>query len=75
MLSGYVTYSESIKPWIELYQGVLQTCSDFDLINGVADSRITSHIQKAVMRGVRWDIVHSSDTDVEFFFNTTYITS
>ena len=33
----------------------------------VADSWITSHIQKAVMRGVRRDIVHSNNTDVAVY--------
>ena len=63
MLSGYITDSEGMKPWVELYQGDLQTCSDFDLMNEVADSRITPHIQKAICR----DIVHSNDSVIVIY--------
>ena len=46
-------------------------------MNEVADSCITSHIQKAVMTGVRRDDVHSNNTDavvyllydIHFFIN------
>ena len=48
VLSGCVTDSEGMKPWIELYQGDLQTCLDLYLMIEVADSRITPHFQKAV---------------------------
>ena len=33
-------------------------------MNEVVDSRITPHIQKAMMRGVHRDIDHSNDTDL-----------
>ena len=33
-------------------------------MNGFADSCLTAHMQKAMMRGVRRNIVHSNDTDV-----------
>ena len=63
MLSGYVTDSERMKPCIELYQGDLHTCPDLESMIEEADSRIILHIQKAVMRGVCFVIVHSNDTD------------
>ena len=62
VLSGYITDSEGMKPFIELYQGDLQTCLDLNLMIEETNSCIIPHIQKVVMRGVRRVIVHSNDT-------------
>ena len=62
VLSGYITDSEGMKPFIELYQGDLQTCLDLNSMIEETNSCIIPHIQKAVMRGVRRVIVHSNDT-------------
>ena len=69
MLSGYVTDSERMKPCIELYQGDLHTCPDLESMIEEADSRIILRIQKAVMRGVCFVIVHSNDTDGVVFLS------
>ena len=75
MLSGYVTDSKGLKPWIELYQGDLQTCPDLDSMIEEADSCIIPHIQKAAIRGACWVIVHLNDTDAVIYllYYTRYI--